>query len=1162
MYLKAIELQGFKSFSNKMKFPLEPGITCVIGPNGCGKSNVVDSIRWCIGEMSWKSLRLPSMMDVIFSGTVKKPAQSMAEVNMTFDNEDRKLALDFKEITITRKIYRSDESEYFINRVQCRLKDIREMFLDTGIGSEGYAIIDQGEVETVLSATPEQRREMFEEASGVSKYKAKREEAIRKLDRVDLDLGRLADSMTLIDDQLKKLSNDAKRAKLQQKYKEELKSVEIAMFSSSIKKYKENIATANEKLKPINQEISEISANITALEGESSALNIKITEKSEDERALREDIAAVRNNKVSIEGTIVGSENMIERIDKQLSDLAISQEINKKNLEGINPQLESLNERLNQARENFTRLKSEFEIIVNKEKDLGVEISNVSDEISKKDTALVELYEKSRNASTEMAKIESNISHSKEDILTGNADLEKLKFRKNELERNAAEFKEKFSSSNDVYNEKEAALRELETDEKNLQEKIKQTEAALVQAKTNKTISESRLETILKQGEKDSYWVGINHVLNADLQGIKGTLRHLISVRKEDALAVEEAFGRFMDSVVCDTLENAQEAIKYLKHLGKGRCRFIVLDRLSVPETSDWDVPSAVKIMDKITFSDEYQPMISHLLKNIYILDGSVLSSFWISGGVGEIDSNEPYWEEEGLLKESIKSFAAEEITLTGEREEFEKNIIVLNETIDIAKKDINSRQLELEKMKSEAGQAEKDSLLNAEEITFLETEINGFQEKIKYQEKSFLTFKVQAEDLIKSQEVLKNELSEQSQTKESLQGNFLRLKEEIGSKRSTVNNYEDNVKNFNNEIERTEVYRKQLVGEQESFAVKKEELLRDIENLKNEIESSKKKLLEVMSEFAKKEVLESQISTEITDLRSKYDSINSQVRNAKEVFSDLEKKNHEIELSVNSDRTRMDDLGRRLIDDWNINEEEAAEKYGDIEIDEGRAQFLKKRIENMGPVNMTAPQEHEALITRYNFMNSQVEDLNTAKNDLKSAISRINETTRENFKNTFDKVKVHFSQIYGMLFSGGEANLMLTMPDNLLETGVEIMANPPGKKPISISQLSGGEKALTALALLFSFFCVNPAPFCVMDEADAALDDANVERFVRLIKEFSKTTQFIVITHNKKTMEAGNVLYGVTMEEPGISKFISVDLKKSSAFIDSSTEIAPVGVN
>lgn len=1162
MYLKAIELQGFKSFSNKVKFPLEPGITCIIGPNGCGKSNIVDSIRWCIGEMSWKSLRLPSMMDVIFSGTVKKPALSMAEVNMTFDNEDRKLPLDFKEITVTRKIYRSDESEYFINRVQCRLKDIREMFLDTGIGSEGYAIIDQGEVETVLSATPEQRREMFEEASGVSKYKAKREEAIRKLDKVDFDLGRLADSMTLIDDQLKKLSNDAKRAKLQQKYKEELKSAEIAMFSSDIKKYRENIATANEKLNPINQEIGEISASITAFEGESSTLNITLTEKTEDERALREDIAAVRNNKVSIEGKIVGSENMVERINKQLSDLAASQETNKKNLEGINPDLESLNERFNQARESFTSLKGEFEIIVNKEKDLGIEISNISDEISNKETVLVQSYDQSNNTSSEMAKTESNIAHLKEDILSADKDLEKLKFKKSDLERNALEFKEKLSTSNDIYNEKQVALSVMEADEKNLAEKIKQTEARLVQAKTDKAINESRLETILKQGEKDSYWVGINHVLNADLRGIKGTLRHLITVRKEDALLVEEAFGKFMDSIVCDTLESAQEAIKYLKHLGKGRCRFIVLDRLSIPETSDWDVPNAVKIMDKITCSDEYQPMISHLLKNIYILDGSVLSSFWISGGTAEIDSNEPYWEEEGSLKEKIKSLGDEEITLVGDREELEKNIIELNETIDLTKKDVNSRQLELEKMKSEAGQAEKDSLLNAEEITFLETEINGFQENIKTQEESFLTFKTQAADLLKSQEALKNELSGQTRTKEALHENFLRLKEEMGSKRSTLNNDEDNIKNLNNEIERTEVYRKQLVGEKEGFAVKKEELFTDIENLKNEIESSKKNLVEVMSEFAKKEVLESQISTEITDLRNKYDGINSQVRNAKEVFSELEKKNHEIELSVNSDRTRMDDLGRRLIDDWDITEEEARDKYGDIEIDAERAQFLKKRLENMGPVNMTAPQEHEALITRYNFMNSQVEDLNTAKNNLKSAISRINETTRENFKNTFNKVKVHFSQIYGMLFSGGEANLMLTMPDNLLETGVEIMANPPGKKPISISQLSGGEKALTALALLFSFFCVNPAPFCVMDEADAALDDANVERFVRLIKEFSKTTQFIVITHNKKTMEAGDVLYGVTMEEPGISKFISVDLKKSSAFIDSSTETEPVGVN
>ncbi|MEA3307035.1 MAG: hypothetical protein U9Q34_04550, partial [Elusimicrobiota bacterium] len=821
-----------------------------------------------------------------------------------------------------------------------------------------------------------------------------------------------------------------------------------------------------------------------------------------------------------------------------------------------------LNERLNQAKESFTAIKSEFEIIVNKEKDSDIEIGNISDEISKKESALGDLYQESNNTSSCMAKTESNIAHYKDDILSHNADLEKLKFKKSELEKNESEFKEKLSTSTDIYNEKQSTFLNMESDAKNLQEKIKQTEANLAQAKTNKAIGESRLETILKQGEKDSYWVGINHVLNADLRGIKGTLRHLITVRQEDTVMVEEAFGRFMDSVVCDSLGNAQEAIKYLKHIDKGRCRFILLDRLSTPESSDWEVPHAVKVMDRISCPDEYRPLITHLLKNIYISDGSVLSNFWISGGTAEIDSNEPYWEEEGALKEKIKSSADEEVSLGLDVRELEKNIIELNGAIDIAKKDINERQIELEKMKNEAIQAEKDYSRNVEDITFSETEIEGFQGKIKEEEENLLTFKGKGDELLKSQEALKNEISEQGRKREILQADFSKLKEEIGSKRSTLANHEDNVKNLNEEIDRTEVHRKHLIGEQENFKIKKEELSGDIENLKNEIETSKKNLVEVMSEFAKKEVLESQVSTEITDLRNKYDGISSQLRNAKEVLVDLEKKNHEIELSISGDSARMDDLGRRLIDDWNITEEEARDKYGDIEVDAERTQFLKKRLDNMGPVNMTAPQEHEALITRYNFMNSQVEDLNTAKNDLKSAIARINETTRENFKQTFDKVKVHFSQIYGMLFSGGEANLMLTMPENLLETGVEIMANPPGKKPISISQLSGGEKALTALALLFSFFCVNPAPFCVMDEADAALDDANVERFVRLIKEFSKTTQFIVITHNKKTMETGDVLYGVTMEEPGISKFISVDLKKSSAFVDASTETAPIGVN
>ena len=321
---------------------------------------------------------------------------------------------------------------------------------------------------------------------------------------------------------------------------------------------------------------------------------------------------------------------------------------------------------------------------------------------------------------------------------------------------------------------------------------------------------------------------------------------------------------------------------------------------------------------------------------------------------------------------------------------------------------------------------------------------------------------------------------------------------------------------------------------------------------------AARKRLLEVMNELAEKEILGGQSSGDLHALRNDCSRLNINLNDSRELSAECEKKRYGMELRINTLKTRSEDLSKRLNEEWNLVLEDAREKFGAVETDAERVKYLRKRLEGMGAVNATAPEEYDALINRFNFMNSQVEDLNKAKADLRSAISKINETTRENFKLTFDKVQVHFRQIYGLLFNGGEANLILTQPEDNLETGVEILAHPPGKKLVSISQLSGGEKALTALALLFSFFCVNPSPFCVMDEADAPLDEANIERFVRLLREFSGTTQFIVITHNKRTMEAADVLYGVTMEELGVSKIISVDLKKASAMTESGGRSKP----
>ncbi|OGS66727.1 MAG: hypothetical protein A3J79_02565 [Elusimicrobia bacterium RIFOXYB2_FULL_62_6] len=400
--------------------------------------------------------------------------------------------------------------------------------------------------------------------------------------------------------------------------------------------------------------------------------------------------------------------------------------------------------------------------------------------------------------------------------------------------------------------------------------------------------------------------------------------------------------------------------------------------------------------------------------------------------------------------------------------------------------------------------------------------------------------------------EAKRAEMAALSGKKDSLHEARSKHKEELGGRKANLENHRKNLELSRGELGRLEEQLAGQAAERERAVAEKAEQAARLARYAAETEEAKKRLLEVMNELAEKEVIGKGMEEEVNALLADLGRLNTNLRDSKDIQTECEKKKIEIDLQLNTLKTRADDVTRRLAEEWNATAEEAAAKYGAIEVDGERVKFLKKRIENMGAVNMTAPEEYDALVNKFNFMNSQVADLNKAKGDLRSAISKINDTTMENFKLTYDKVKVHFKQIYGLLFNGGEADLILTMPDNILETGVEILAHPPGKKLVSISQLSGGEKALTALALLFSFFCVNPSPFCVMDEADAPLDEANVERFVRLLREFCGTTQFIVITHNKRTMEAADVLYGVTMEELGVSKLISVDLKRASALADS----------
>ncbi len=1162
MYLKALEIYGFKSFANKTKMPLKPGITCIVGPNGCGKSNVVDSIKWCIGEMSWKSLRMPSMMDVIFAGTTKRQQLNMGEVSMTFDNGSRKLPLDFSEVTVTRKIYRSEESEYFINKVQCRLRDIREMFLDTGIGTDGYAIIDQGEVETVLSASAEQRRELFEEAAGVSKYKAKREEAARKLEKVQADLDRLADSMVLLDEQIKKLDKEAAKARLQAKYKDELTGAEVVLLLRDSEAFAARSAEAAAKLEPVKKELEEITVSISGLEGEIAALNLTLTQKTEEQRVLKEAISTVKTDKVQAEGRIVSGGEILAEIAKQRSQLEVSERRNAEKLASTEPRIAELRARLSSDEGGLPALQAECDAA-------AASLAEVSSQMQAADEAadalvreMNEVYSREVEISSRIAVTGSNIGHYNEARAGLEKDMQDLSAAVSAMEGRLAELKARsasLSSELAAENEKAAAAG---AQAGTLSARLDEIDGRQAEIREKKAWDQSRLEALLAQGEHDSYWVGINNVLNSGAAGVKGTLRHLLSVRKEDRVAVDEALGRFLDSVVCESSSAAEDSVSYLRHIGKGRCRFLILDRVPpAPQQQDgWNAPGAQKVLDKISCDPQYLPLVAGLLSGVYASGGAVHGPFWMTGGADEVVSNEPYWEEADDLKEQLKKLDEENAALEAEKAGLRPQLEAARSAAAAAAEKAAALNIDFHKNETEAAGAEGDLKLKKDGLALTASEKEKAEASIAQAEAEFASLQEGKAAATAAVDAKRAEQGALGEKKEALHQEFAHRKEELGARKANLDNYRQNLEALKAELSRAEGDLAALTEERSHFEGRRAELAEREERYTREIAAAKTRQAELMHDLAEKEIIDRAMEDELNAMRGDLSRLSANLSDSRALSAENERTRYQIETELATIAARAEETAKRMSEEWNVTPAEARERYAGVQADPERVQFLRRRIQEMGNVNMTAPEEYEALTQRYNFMNSQVEDLNRAKADLRSAINKINDTTRENFKATFDKVRGYFKEIYALLFNGGEADLILTMPDNLLETGVEIMAHPPGKKLVSISQLSGGEKALTALSLLFSFFRVNPSPFCIMDEADAPLDEANVERFVRLIKEFAGTTQFIVITHNKRTMEAADTLYGVTMEELGVSKLIGVDLKRAADM--AANEPQPAGVN
>ena len=1144
MYLKAIEIMGFKSFADKTRLDFEPGITCVVGPNGCGKSNVVDSIRWAIGEMSWKELRSASMVDIIFNGTNKRAPLNMAQVSMIFDNAARQLPLDFNEITVTRKIFRSGESEYYLNKVQCRLRDIRDLFLDTGIGGESYAIIDQGGIGRVLAATPEERRDMFEEVAGVSKYKAKREECIKRLERVDLDLARLSDTVALLAEQIKKLDSEAKKARLYQKYREELKESEIAISVCSIKEADAQIAKHNEALTPVVGKMGDLENRISAQEGAAAALELNLTHKEKEMAEFTEKIAACKYQVGLLEGALTNCDNLTAELTAQIASSGAESARGKNRLQELAPILTKLKEQVAAITQELTPLQEQFNDKQTQARQAEDALRQAEIDTQRTANEMMDLVRKQMEVSNKISLEESSAARENEDLITAEkaaqtqtAELEALQKTLKAVTLKVESAQKTADGARENVQQKESKLRSLQEQRTALSEQLSAVKSA-------RAAAAAKLEMIQTQGKKDPYWVGTKAVSEHKIAGVKGTLRKALKYPAALRVAVEESFGKYLDAVLCADEKSLQAALDVLNKTEKARAKFIVLSKVPKP-AGKMANPS---LAAELKYPTELTDLVNLLVGEYAYEKGQLQGHFFVGAGDAGVRAPEAYWGEEETVRTELDEHAAQEEKISSQiitnyeaLTQADTQLKELRTKVQEAALALNSAQNEATAQQRAADTLrqtiERSTAHKQEIVLHIETRknaVNTLKENLGQLKTQHAQAAEKSETLKKTQQTLRTQ-------NEELKAQLNALNTQLYEIRIKKNNVELDLKSTTfefNSLTDSEGKRNQQIASSNAR----------LKSLAEEKVATQAKLSSQRDALAQLELAEHKMRGELEALKKELSDKNTALNQSKKEFSELTIQKNDLENALSNARRQRTTIANNLLESWNITPEEAQMNYGDKTVDYERVKMMRKRIENMGAVNMTAPEEYDALTDRYNFLRSQISDLETAKKDLKSAIQKINQTTRESFKFTFEQVRMHFKNIFQSLFRGGECDLILTDPENLLETGIEIHARPPETKLHNIKSLSGGEKALTALSLLFAFFTHHPSPFCILDETDAPLDEANVERYVNLIKEFSKTTQFIMVTHNKRTMESGQMLYGITMEESGVSKVMSVNLSERSA--------------
>ena len=1181
MYLKRLELQGFKSFADKTVLEFMPGITSVIGPNGSGKSNISDAIRWVLGEQSMKSLRGSKSLDIIFAGTQNRKSLGFAEASLVFDNTDGTLPIEYTEVTVTRKIYRSGETGYYINKVPCRLKDVLELFMDTGIGKDGYSIIGQGKIDEILSNKSEDRRHIFEEAAGIVKYRVRKEESEKKLEHTKLNLLRINDILAEIETNLEPLKEQSEKAKKYLNLREELKNIEIGLFLYNIEKYKkelEDIVKDEEIYKnQCNDEEGRLE-RIKALKEELKSEIDNITESIEEMSNLgfesKKEIEML-NSDINVSNTrIENNKQNKERFEKEIEELSARI----KELEEEKKQKEEKKENLKQNKEKFAKELEE------KENELG----EITKKLSSKELE-IEAHKKTVEDNTDK-KYALQASISEQDInyqnyqkrqtqikneITGNvSELDSTRMKKEEI---AKEFYEIESKRNKILTDLEDVNKEKEEADR----KIKDFDSKINMLSGEKRIKESKLKFLIEtEKEKEGYIKSVKTLLKdcettKELgKGMHGVLANIIEVPEEYQTAIEMCLGSSLQNIVTENEEDAKRLIEHLRKNNLGRASFLPitsvrgkkLEKIKGKNNGIIGIAS-----DLIQYSKKYENIILNLLGRTVIVqdmdtairvakdngysfriitvDGDVINpSGAITGGsVAKKTVNIlGRGREIEKLQKEIKKLEEQIQKLEQEKENYETSIQNVLETASSFERELQEIEITYATGKEKINAIEDNIGRIETRLNKLKEESKKLDEQKEESTKNKTEFQEQIEAINEENEKLKKFITEFAELNKDNQKYVDDLNFDITNLKISVSSFDESESSIEELQERIDSEINSTNKSIENKKVQIEQITQDNFNLEKSIEEIKDKIEKIKEEVknsgSKIEELKEKRTQKNEKLAEQEEEINSKFK----VIEDLKAQIVKIDVKKTKLEEDINSIINKMWEEYELTPNNVVDyrKPDNVQLTQKKVKDLRNEIRELGSVNVDSIEEYKNLKDRYDFMCEQRVDLESTMAKLRKIISDMTSIMKEQFKEKFELINKNFAEVFKELFGGGNASLTLEDKDNILECGIEITVQPPGKKLQNMMLLSGGEKAFTAIALLFAILKINPAPFCVLDEIEAALDDVNVYRYAEYLKKFSKNTQFLVITHRKGTMEAADTVYGITMEENGISKLLSMKLK------------------